>query len=152
MQSSQSVSSQIEDVLVRQDAAGNYVYTKQEVRDFIVACVFELGLDVTPDIKGAVLSFLAEIHVEEDAAATTILEQIQLYFQEHPLPQDLLNELQGIVRKDILDANALFKSPLHEKQARKLLNAKAASTQKRFVSNPFKNLSPRRGIRAASQA
>ena len=152
MQSNQSISSQIEDVLVRKDAAGNYVYSKQEVRDFIVACVFELGLDVTPDIQGAVLSFLAEIHVEEDASATDILEHIRIYFQENPLPQDLLNELHGIVRKDVLDTNALFQSPAHENQARKLLSAKQASTQKRFVSNPFKNLSPRRGIRSATSA
>jgi hypothetical protein len=143
------IGKKIEAVLVAKGPDGEYIYSKQEVRDFIVACVFELGLDVTPDLQGSMLSFLSELSVPEDAPTETILEQVRLYFAANPLPKDLLAEMGQVTRSNALDASQIFATTAQESESLNLVAHTKIKTENVFKSNPWQGIAPRRGIRAS---
>jgi hypothetical protein len=147
---SNDIGKNIEAVLVAKGPDGEYLYSKQQVRDFIVACVFELGLDVTPELQGSMVSFLSELSVPEDAPTETILEQVRLYFAANPLPTDLLAEMGQVTRSSTLDGAEIFATSAQEAQTLSLVAHTKIKTENVFKSNPWQGIVPRRGIRAAS--
>jgi hypothetical protein len=95
-----AVADRIQGVLVRKNADGSYRYSKEECRAFIVAVVFDLGLEVPKELEGVFLRFLAQIKVPEDASDEAVVEAIRQHFLDHPLNPELLAEIAEIARSE----------------------------------------------------
>lgn len=91
----------VQAVLTKKDAAGNWVYTQTECRDFIVACVFELGLPITPELAGAVEKFMYAIGTHEDQDDDVIIGKVLDYFKENPLNPAILAEIGAFARDEL---------------------------------------------------
>lgn len=91
------VAKKIEAILTAKDpATGDYRWSKKEVRDFIVACIFQLGLPVVPELQNACMQFIGDLELSPDATDEQIVEHVVAYFEEHPLPPQLLAEFQAL--------------------------------------------------------
>lgn len=90
------------EIVSKRDANGNRVYSKLEVRDFLVACCFELGWPITPEVQPLVLEVLSEVKVPVDATDEMIVAGIKGYFAAHPVNPRLVAEFGELGRKETL--------------------------------------------------
>ena len=81
----ETTAKKVQAVLTKKDANGEWVYTQTECRDFIVACVFELGLPITTELAGTIEKFMYAIGTHEDMDDDAIIEKVFDYFRENPL-------------------------------------------------------------------
>lgn len=105
MSAPDEVSERVKAILVQKDAAGEYVYTKLEVRDFIIACVFEMDLKVTPDLEGAVNSFFADLGLKDskkEPDPEEVVDAVRAYFEKNPLNPTMMEEFTGWGRNTLL--------------------------------------------------
>lgn len=96
------VANRIAEIVTQKDSAGNFKFTKREVRDFLVATVLELRLEITPEVQGPMLEMLAEIQVPEDATDEQIAEAIHAYYAENPVNPELYKEIEALGRDETL--------------------------------------------------
>lgn len=99
----QRIAEGVRAILVQKGPDGEYVYTKEEVRDFIAACVLELGLPIVPEVRGAMLQFLAEVDFGADASNEDMAAAIKSYFDAHPLNPSLRAELERFTRSEAIE-------------------------------------------------
>lgn len=89
------VALRLDEILEAKDARGKPKFSDLEVRDFLMACVFELGLPLTPELEPVMLRFLAELNI---AAATPtvddVLGGVRVYFKARPLNAELARAFQ----------------------------------------------------------
>lgn len=97
----QRMAARIEAILVAKDSEGEWVYTQTEVRDFIAACVFLLGVPVTPEIEGALTKFLGQFEVDEDAPDDEVMKLIVDYFERVPLNPTMMKEFEEFGRGEL---------------------------------------------------
>jgi hypothetical protein len=105
------------------DDQGAPLYDDLDVRDFIVACVFEVGLPLSRELEMLVQRFIID-EVEVDASEPTqddILEGIKRYFQEFPLHPGLGKAIADLGREVFASGSGFG----HDAIAR---NAMAAAT------------------------
>jgi hypothetical protein len=98
----QRIADRVEAVLTAVRPDGEYRYSKEESRAFVVACVLDLGMSIPPELDGVFLRFLAQIEVPEDASDEVVVEAIRSHFQENPLHPDLVQEMQQLGRDEML--------------------------------------------------
>jgi len=91
-----------QEIVSRRDAKGNRIYSKLEVRDFLVACCFELGWPITPEVQPLVLEVLSEVKVPADASDEMIAAGIKGYFTAHPINPRLVAEFGEFGRSEAL--------------------------------------------------
>ncbi len=92
------VSQAITDILLAKDSKGERKYSPEEVRDFTVGCVFELDLDITPELQPVLLDFLSQFELPEDASDEALLETIRHYFVKYPLNPELMTAMNSFGR------------------------------------------------------
>ena len=95
------IAASIESVLTAKDADGNWVYAQNEVRDFIAVCVFMLGVPVTPEIEGALTKFMDQFDVDEEASDDEVMKVIVDYFEQNPLSERLMKQLEELGRNEL---------------------------------------------------
>jgi hypothetical protein len=100
----EKIAQKVEEVLTKKDANGEWVYTQREVRDFIVTCLFELGLDIPQELQGMVIQFMVECGVGDDTEDADIVKAVVGYFEENPLNPQLLVELATWGRDQLFTA------------------------------------------------
>ena len=113
----------VRDILVQKDAAGAYVYTKSEVRDFIVLCVLRLGVPVTPELMGAMRSFVEELGVPSSAPGDEVSAAVVSYFEANPLNASLLREFEALARGELLTKGQDFADAADKLQALEVVGA-----------------------------
>lgn len=104
-QDNDAVAERIKAILVAKDKNGEYVYSKQEVRDFIVAAIFEMRLPVTPELQGSVHSFFGDLGLTEEPTPEEMVEIVRGYFREHPLNPTLMAEFTSWGRSVLSSAD-----------------------------------------------
>lgn len=105
------------------DEQGEPLYDDLDVRDFIVACVFEVGLPLTRELEFLVQRFFLD-EVEVDTTEPTqddVLEGVRRYFQEFPLHPGLGKAIADLGREVVASRSGFG----HDAVSR---NAMAAAT------------------------
>lgn len=137
----------VRELLVQKDAAGKYVYSKTEVRDFIAVCVFEAGLPIIPELEGAMVQFLAEVDFGEDADDEEVADAVRAYFQVHPLNPKLRAEFEQLCRGEIELIQGGFQLAEAQKATLRTLGQQARATAPRQSQRgPAQAPKPKRGI------
>jgi hypothetical protein len=99
------VAAKINHILEATDENGQHLHSNDEVRDFMIACCFELGLPMTFELQMMMNSFLEELEIDVDEPTPEIVvNAIQAYFEANPLKPELSKAFQE------LGASELFKS------------------------------------------
>jgi hypothetical protein len=96
-------------VMMQKDETGEFVYTQDEVRDFIVACIFEMGLPLDNDLEKVLLKFCQQFELPEDISDEDLVAVIKEYFEENPLNPGLLKEMEDLGRGDLLARDEGYK-------------------------------------------
>ncbi|MBN2360369.1 MAG: hypothetical protein JXR83_13025 [Deltaproteobacteria bacterium] len=97
------------EIVSQRDANGNPLYSRREVRDFLVACCFELGWPITPEVQPLVLEVLSEIKVPVDASDEMIVAGVKSYFVANPVNQRLVMEFGEFGRGEALSGAKGYK-------------------------------------------
>lgn len=104
------IASRVQSILNQKNSDGSFAYTNDEVRDFVAACVLELGLPLDASIEPTVLKFLAAVGLPENADEATFLTAIQAYFEKNPLNPTLMAELNAFGRSELVQDSSKFGS------------------------------------------
>lgn len=126
------LAAKIESILTAKDPkSGDYLYSKTEVRDFIVACIFELGLPVPQELQNCCLQFIQALELSADASDEQIVEHVFAYFEEYPLHPQLVIEFNELGRQ------ALFGDKLQAKAGAEKLRAIATKGKAQETRAPI---------------
>jgi|GEM_PF-1215136 len=105
----QDQANRIEAVMMQKDENGEFVYTQAEVRDFIVACIFEMGLPMENGLDKVLLKFCEQFELPEDITDEDLVAVIKEYFEQNPLNPGLLKEFEELGRGDLLARDEGYK-------------------------------------------
>lgn len=135
----------IQDIMVAKDADGEYLYTKDELRDFIVATSLDMGLDLPERLQTIVLNFLAKLQVPEDASDQVIADTIKAYFDQNPLNPDLLASFKKLSKSGVLTDESAFTRSAQNAKAMQSVGADSTLTapEEKAVKSGKK---PKRGL------
>lgn len=120
----QALAERVESVLTQRGPDGQYRYSKEECRSFVVACVLELDLPLEGELQGVFIRFLHQIGIQATATEEDVVSAVRGYFQERPLSPALLGEMQAIV----LSQGLLVKDEFAVSNATRAAVAKVAAT------------------------
>jgi hypothetical protein len=125
------LAARIMNVLDKKDDNGEFVYTNTEVRDFVCACIFELGIPITAQLEAAMYSFMDDIPLpdEDNPTPEQLQEGIKKYFTENPLNDDLGAEFAAIAAEATRGQGEGFKNDAAAQNAAKA--AAGLSSEKR---------------------
>jgi hypothetical protein len=104
------VAARVMNILDEKNEDGSFVYTNLEVRDFVCACIFELGIPITAEIQVALYSFLDDVPVEEDPTPEQLLTGVRAYFEENPLNEKLAEAFEKLGRDELQREGEGFKN------------------------------------------
>jgi hypothetical protein len=103
------VAGRVKDILNQRGPDGAYLYSNLEVRDFIVAAVFELGMPMEGKVRDAVASFFTDLKVPAGSTQDDVLDDIRAYYVAHPLHAGLLAEFASFGRSRLFTNKEGFK-------------------------------------------
>ncbi|MCP4499982.1 MAG: hypothetical protein GY822_08485 [Deltaproteobacteria bacterium] len=140
-------SQRIEEILVQKDEDGEYVYTKNEVRDFIVASIFEMDLPMDERLEKVLLGFCEQFELPEDITDAQLIEVMKEYFVEYPLNPALLKEFDDFGRNVLLTRDEGYKDASTKLDTLQS-TGKEDGTGAAPLANPEKKASvkPKRGL------
>ena len=110
-------SARLEELLNQRESPDNYKYPRPVVRDFNAMCVFDLGLEITPELQQPMLNFFEQLGMEPDASAEDCDARIRAYFAAHPMDPRLAGELGSLGRDVLLGRVEGFKSTIEAMRA-----------------------------------
>lgn len=142
----QRVAEQITEILTRRDAKGELVFTDLEVRDFVVACVFEFQLDVPQELKAVVLEFCESLEVPETASDEELVAAVKGYFEANPLNDEMMKSFHAVGRDSLLTGEQGYKDSAERVQAMRTTGSDEnlnAPTEKA----PKRGTGPKRGLK-----
>jgi hypothetical protein len=92
------VAARIMNILDKKNENDEFVYTNMEVRDFVCACVFELGIPMTAQLEAAMYSFMDDVDLEDEENPTEeqLKDGIKKYFEANPLNPELGAEFSAL--------------------------------------------------------
>ncbi len=117
----------VKEILNQKGPDGAYLYSDIEVRDFLTAAVFELGLPMDGKIKDAVASFFIDMKVPAGSTQDDVLDDIRAYYVAHPLHPGLLGEFAAFGRSKLFTNKEGFKDAAVK--AREVATLHAAGVQ-----------------------
>ena len=103
------VAAAITEILLSKTPDGDRKYGPEEVRDFAVSCVLELGLEITSELKPVMLEFCGQFELPADASGEVVNEAMRQYFVENPLNADMLKAIETLSRGSLLGGEHGYK-------------------------------------------
>jgi hypothetical protein len=90
---------------------GSPRYDNLEVRDFMMACMFELGLPMSYELQMVMNRFLEDIECDaKEPTADDVIASVRKYFEENPLNEELAKTFQKLGSKEMQKGREDFKN------------------------------------------
>jgi hypothetical protein len=91
------VAHRVSQILDAKDAKGELVFSNLEVRDFMMACTFELGLPLSWETQLVMNRFLEDLDIKsKQPTADDLVAAVQRYFDANPLNPTLSKVFQSL--------------------------------------------------------
>ena len=142
----QEQAARVQELIVQQDENGEYLYTDDEVRDFIVASIFGLNLPLDDTLERVLLKFCEQLEIPEETTEEEMVEYLRKYFEEHPLNPNLIKEFKELGRSELLRQKEGFKTSDEEAVSKKAAGNTEGPTAPRAAPAKRKDVKPKRGI------
>jgi hypothetical protein len=149
-----TLAARVQHILDAKDERGALVHSNREVRDFIIACIFELGLPLTRELELLMHRFLTtEIEIAaEEPTPEDLVAAVRRYFDKHPLSPRLSKAFEDLGRETLLHAKQGFQRDAAHRNAvvavtglRLVTRAPQSAPQPTLARAPKSGL--RRGLR-----
>lgn len=112
------LAARVMNILDKKNEDGSFVYTNLEVRDFVCACIFELGIPVTAEIQVALYSFLDDVDIDDpEPTPEKLLLAVRAYFEANPLNPELSTAFEALGREELGRQDEGFKNDSAKRNA-----------------------------------
>lgn len=124
----------VQNIVDEKNEQGDYVHSNRDVRDFMIACIFELGLPLTRELDLLLHRFLDEELevVTDNPTGKDVVDGVRRYFAERPLNAQLARAFQQLGAEALQTAGEGF----HQDGARKDALAAATGTRRSVGAAP----------------
>lgn len=103
------VAVRVQQIIDAKDDKGNYKYTNDEVRAFMCACIFELGIPMSRELNLVMNRFLLDLDIEsKEPTAEEVLAAVRAYFEANPLNEELNKAFQELGRDEMFKSKEGF--------------------------------------------
>jgi hypothetical protein len=95
-------------LFVRRDADGARAYSADDVRAFLPVLVLSAGeaLELSPPLLEVMQRFCARLGLTTAMAPDEVAARVRAHYEEHPPHPQLLADLKGVVREELLRKDA----------------------------------------------
>jgi hypothetical protein len=105
------VAAKINHIMEARGADGDFRYNNDEVRDFMVACIFELGIPLSLELQVVMRDFIAELEIDvPEPTADDVINGVRAYFDANPLNAELAKKFQELGASELFKSREGFKS------------------------------------------
>jgi len=112
------VAARVMNVLDKKNPDGSFTYNNMEVRDFVCACIFEIGVPITAEIEVALMSFLDDVEIEEEnPTPEQLILAVRKYFDGSPLNPELAEAFEALGREELQRQGEGFQDDKAKKNA-----------------------------------
>jgi hypothetical protein len=104
------IAQRVSSILEEKDADGEYKYSKDEVRDFMMACCFELGLPMSFELESVMHAWIARLGVDPRyPTPEMIIDAVRAHFDANPLHPDLNKAFKELAQDEVFKQREGFK-------------------------------------------
>lgn len=111
------VAARLQNIMEAKTPNGEYRYTNEEVRGFMCAMIFEVGIPMTAELEAVVYRFFEDVDLpQEDPTPEEMLTALRSHFDKHPLNPQLAAEVAQFGRDELQRSKEGFNSNDRVKQ------------------------------------
>lgn len=105
------VARRVQAILEERGPDGEFKYSKGEVRDFMMACVFELGIPLSFELESVMHAWVARLGLDpNNPTPEQLVDAVRAYFDANPLHPELNRAFQQLAQDEVLKQREGFKS------------------------------------------